>query len=136
MPPPGITVPAADRAELQAELEKLGESIHKLGSNPLAPDVVIFHNAVRYALEYNEFFKPEEIAKAKALLKHGQERAEQLAAGTGALDHRDRAWWCAATSRRSTAACSRTGWSCRRRIRRPRRIAGAWMPGFTDATRR
>ncbi len=27
------------------------------------------------------------------------------------------AWWCAATSRRSTARCSRTAWSCRPRIR-------------------
>jgi pimeloyl-ACP methyl ester carboxylesterase len=81
VPPPGIHVPAADRTELQAEVAKLGESIHKLGSNKLVPDLAIFHNAVRYALEYNEFFKPDEIAKAKALLKLGQERADLLAAG-------------------------------------------------------
>jgi hypothetical protein len=29
VPPPGINVPAADHAELQAELSKLGESIRK-----------------------------------------------------------------------------------------------------------
>jgi len=81
VPPLGIQVTAAERAELQAGLEKLGESIHKLGGKKLAADVVIFHNAVRYALQYNEFFKPDEIAKAKVLLKLGQERADLLAAG-------------------------------------------------------
>ena len=58
-----------------------GPSIDKIRSNPLAPDVQIFHNAVRYALQYNEFFKPDEIGRAKQLLRQGQERADALAGG-------------------------------------------------------
>jgi len=81
VPPPGIEVPAPDRAELQAGLEHLRASIDKVRSNPLAPDVLIFHEAVRYALQYNEFFNANEIAKAKALLQQGEDRAAQLAQG-------------------------------------------------------
>src|SRR5262249_31564155 len=41
----------------------------------------IFHNAARYALQYDEFFKPEEIYRAKELLRQGLERADALARG-------------------------------------------------------
>src|SRR5213079_2628217 len=44
-------------------------------------DVLIYQEAVRYALQYNELFKADEIAKAKTLLAHGEERAAQLADG-------------------------------------------------------
>src|SRR6476659_2346524 len=81
VPPPGVPVPAADRAELEEGLARLGRSIDKLRSNPLAPDVQIFHNAVRYAMQNDEFFKPEEIGRAKQLLRQGQERADALAGG-------------------------------------------------------
>jgi len=89
VPPPGVAVTAADRAELEAGLARLGHSIDKIRNHPLAPDVIIFHNAVRYALQYDEFFKPTEIAHAKELLQQGQERADALAAGS--------APWAAAT---------------------------------------
>jgi hypothetical protein len=81
VPPVGVAVSSADRAELQAGIDRLGDSIRKLGSNRQVPDVRIFYNAARYALEYNEFFKPDEIGRAKELLKLGQERADALAAG-------------------------------------------------------
>jgi dienelactone hydrolase len=81
VPPPGVAVPAADRAELEAGLARLGRSIDKIRDNPLAPDVQIFHNAVRYALQYDEFFKPEEITRAKDVLRQGQERADALGGG-------------------------------------------------------
>ncbi|SPF50133.1 conserved exported hypothetical protein [Candidatus Sulfopaludibacter sp. SbA4] len=81
VPPPGIELPAADHAELQAGLDHLRASIDKVRGNPLAPDVLIFQEAVRYALQYNEFFNANEIAKAKALLQQGEERAAQLAQG-------------------------------------------------------
>ncbi|MES2463095.1 MAG: prolyl oligopeptidase family serine peptidase, partial [Armatimonadota bacterium] len=45
------------------------------------PDVQIFHNAVRYPLQYNEFYDPREIATAKALLAQGMDRAKLLRAG-------------------------------------------------------
>src|SRR6185369_2982671 len=81
IPAIGIEVPAADRGELQAGLAHLSASIEKLKPGPLLPDVLIFREAVRYALQYNEFFKPAEIDNAKKLLALGEERAAQLAEG-------------------------------------------------------
>jgi hypothetical protein len=51
-------------------------------------DVEIFHKAVRYALDYGEFFNPKEIAAA-AWLKLGAER-EGIAGGETILARRDR----------------------------------------------
>ncbi|MBI1788322.1 MAG: prolyl oligopeptidase family serine peptidase [Acidobacteria bacterium] len=82
VPPPGVPVPDKDRAELEAGLGQLGRAIEKLSGVELLPDVQIFHEAVRYALQYNEFFRPEEIARAKELLRQGQERAAALARGS------------------------------------------------------
>jgi hypothetical protein len=82
IPPTGIPVPAADREELEAGLARLRAAAAKLKGNPLLPDVLIYQEAVRYALQYNEFFKPAEIAAAKMLLKQGEERAAQLAGGS------------------------------------------------------
>src|SRR5205085_8986237 len=69
VPPPGIEVPAAERAELEAGIATLGKEIESLRAElknkpallKLLPDVQIYHNAARYALTYNEFYKPEEI---------------------------------------------------------------------------
>jgi hypothetical protein len=89
IPPPGIVVPSADQAELKAGVEALGEEIEalrpQLESKPalleLLPDVQVYHNAVRYALTYNEFFDAREIPIAKALLKQGLDRATALGEG-------------------------------------------------------
>jgi len=81
VPPLGIEVPAMDRAELEAGLERLDAAAGPLKSNPLLPDVLIYREAVRYALKYNEFFSPGEVAKAKTLLQEGEERARQLSQG-------------------------------------------------------
>ncbi len=92
VPPPGVAVPEADRAELAAGIAALGKEIDSLRESlkkhpgsaallALLPDVQIFHNAARYALAYNEFFKPEEIAAAKKQLKQGMERAQALREG-------------------------------------------------------
>src|SRR5258708_38027566 len=81
IPADGVEVPAADRAELESGLARLQASAARLKGNPLLPDVLIYSEAVRFSLQYNEFFKPAEIAAAKALLKQGEERAAQLAAG-------------------------------------------------------
>src|SRR6185503_20473596 len=78
VPPAGVEIAAQDRAELEAGLQRLRASIDKLAGNPLLPDVLIYHEAVRYALLYNEFFKLDEVAKARTLLSHGEERARQL----------------------------------------------------------
>ena len=81
VPPPGIAVPPEVRAELQAGLDRLGKTIETLKDNPLLPDVLVFHKAVRFALEGNEFFNANEFEKARAALREGQARADALAHG-------------------------------------------------------
>ena len=90
IPPIGVTVTDADRSELQAGLASLNAVIATLkatsagivpGQPDLVPDVEIYARAVNYALNFNEFFNPGEIRTAKALLKQGTERAEQLKVG-------------------------------------------------------
>jgi hypothetical protein len=89
IPPPGVSVPDADRAELQAGGKELGEQIDALRASlkgkpellELLPDVQIFQNAVRYALTYDEFFNAREIPSAKKLLQEGLKRAKALREG-------------------------------------------------------
>src|SRR3984957_18861754 len=81
VPPAGIEISASDRAELQAGLDDLRAATTKLHGNALLPDVLIYQEAVRYALQYDEFFKADEVAKAKALLQQGEERAADLEQG-------------------------------------------------------
>lgn len=81
IPPLGVEVPDQVRTGLEAGLARLQASIDKLGGNELLPDVLIYHQAVRYALEYNEFFNPGQFADARQLLRTGQERADQLLRG-------------------------------------------------------
>lgn len=88
VPPPGVAVTDADRAELQQTLERFGQLLTELRqvlkSKPalleLLPDVQVYHNAVRYALTYGEFFNLKEVAVAKKLLQQGLDRARELAA--------------------------------------------------------
>jgi pimeloyl-ACP methyl ester carboxylesterase len=89
VPPPGVAVAAADRAELQADVDALGKEIDGLRAAlkgkpallDLLPDVQVYHKAVDGALRYNEFFNAREIPVARALLKQGMERAAQLKEG-------------------------------------------------------
>lgn len=85
VPPPGIAVPEADRKALEAGLADLGAAIEPLKGRAEAarylPDVQIFHNAVRYALEHGEFFAAADLGRARALLAAGKERAQALARG-------------------------------------------------------
>ncbi len=88
-PPPGIAVPDAERAELTSGIAALGKDIEalriELRTKPallaLLPDVQVFHNAVRYALDYNEFFDAKQFPVAKNLLVLGAQRAKELRAG-------------------------------------------------------
>jgi dienelactone hydrolase len=81
LPAKGIAVPDADRRELRAELDRLGARMDALKGNPHLPDVAVFHKAVRFALEGDEFFREPQIARAKELLRVGSERADALAHG-------------------------------------------------------
>src|SRR6266404_3705551 len=90
IPPRGAAIAAADREELEQGVTRLGNEIESLRKElknkpaqlALLPDVQIFHNAVRYALTYEEIFNPtNEIPAAKAALKLGLDRASQLREG-------------------------------------------------------
>jgi dienelactone hydrolase len=98
VPPKGSEIPAADRESLTKELDLLGKEIQALKKslelNPalleLLPDVEIYHKAVRYALEYDEFYiekdKKDKVIRddvkvAASQLKIGLERAKELRLG-------------------------------------------------------
>jgi len=89
IPPKGVPIPDADRKELQAGLAEfrklLAELPTALKGKPdllaLLPDVEIYEKAVRYAVDYEEFFNPKEIPVAKQLLAQGMKRAAELKAG-------------------------------------------------------
>ncbi|HYG78693.1 MAG TPA: prolyl oligopeptidase family serine peptidase [Planctomycetota bacterium] len=89
LPPEGVPIPDAEKAELSAGAKQLGEMIEKLKVDlkgkpellDLLPDVQIYHNALRYALTYDEFFDPKDAGSGKMLVKTGLERARQLAEG-------------------------------------------------------
>jgi dienelactone hydrolase len=87
VPPPGVAVPEADRKELTEGVARLSEAIRGLGTNALAPDVAIFRDAVRYALDYNEFLAAADIGKARALLAEGMKRAGELQRGAPSWVH-------------------------------------------------
>ncbi len=89
VPPPGVAVPDADKADLTAGVEALGKEIDAIrselkGKPALArlPDIQIFLKSVDWALRYNEIFNVKEIATAKKHLKQGLERAKLLREGT------------------------------------------------------
>ncbi len=87
VPPVGIEVPAADRAELQQGLAKLNAALDELRKLPdartqqLLPDVEIFARAVREGLEHRELFSSRDVANAKKVLGEGLQRAESLLGG-------------------------------------------------------
>jgi hypothetical protein len=84
VPPAGIELPEADRKALEAGLGTLGQEIQRLRKDPEAarrlPDVEIFYQAVRIAIDHNEFFDAKELEKAKKLIAAGTARARELAA--------------------------------------------------------
>jgi len=89
IPPIGVKLDPTVEAELQTGVKEFGEEIQKLQTTlknkpallELLPDVQVFYNAVKYPLQYNEFFNAKEGDTAKNLLKIGRERAKSLAEG-------------------------------------------------------
>jgi len=85
-PPPGILVPPEVKAELTASTTALAKRIDllraDLASKPallkLLPDVEIFYNAVHNALQDDIFYGTNQFKLARALLRQGMERAQQL----------------------------------------------------------
>lgn len=87
VPPPGIEVPPADRQALEAGLAELDAKVAELKGrkdakvDALLPDVLIYARAVRTALEHDEFFRADEVGKARRHLATGRGRADDLLAG-------------------------------------------------------
>ncbi len=88
LPPPGVAIPDADRAELTTAVAELGKEIAALnlsklggGMDALIPDVEVFHKAVDWALRYDEFYNVKEVATARTLLAEGKSRAAALKEG-------------------------------------------------------
>src|SRR5258706_10627351 len=90
IPPRGKAISAEDRQQLEEGVAHLGQEIEalrtKLKAKPaqlaLLPDIQIFHNAVRYALRYDEIFNPSnEVAAAQAFIRQGLDRETQLREG-------------------------------------------------------
>ena len=87
IPPPGIRIADADRAELEAAAADLGKDVESLRGDlkgalrDLLPDVQIYHKAVDWALRYDEFYKSNEVQVARTLLQQGKERARALRGG-------------------------------------------------------
>ena len=88
VPPPGVEVPDETRKALEAELKTLADDITKIraaqANKPALrylPDVQVFHDAVKIALEHGEFFDVKEFDQAKKLITMGRERAAHLTQG-------------------------------------------------------
>ncbi|HEX4131762.1 MAG TPA: prolyl oligopeptidase family serine peptidase [Pirellulales bacterium] len=89
IPPVGVEVSEADRAELEQGLHKLQEKIEQLRKRgqkeakiaALVPDVEVFARAVHGALTYREFFVAGDVAKGKSLWRDGLARADALLSG-------------------------------------------------------
>lgn len=86
VPPPGIKISDADRAQLMTSLKAVETTIANINSSPLMTDVRVLSEAVKNALKYDEFFKPEEVTKAKELLVAAHARAEDLLNGRANWD--------------------------------------------------
>ena len=81
IPPAGVAVPDADQRQLRNGLARLATRMEAMKTNPHITDVRIFYKAVQYALDGNEFFTPEDIFRAKELLRMGNERMSSLEHG-------------------------------------------------------
>ena len=89
MPPVGIAVPPDTKAGLEKGVTDLGRAIDdlkvSLKSKPdlldLLPDVQIYYNAVRYALDDDIFYKDTDFAAAQKFINEGLERARLLKSG-------------------------------------------------------
>lgn len=88
-PPEGISIPQEIKSKLEKETAELGREIDQWVSAgkgkaefiELLPDVEIFQKAVRYAIEDNIFYKPDDFAAASRLLAEGKERVRLLREG-------------------------------------------------------
>jgi hypothetical protein len=92
LPPPGIKLSDADRAELEKQTAEFEHQLliatvqirAKSTEAKLLPDVAVYAKAVRFALANGEFYDPKDVAKAKSVLKSANDRLQQLKANKAA----------------------------------------------------
>ncbi|QNN23757.1 hypothetical protein HED60_16255 [Planctomycetales bacterium ZRK34] len=77
VPPPGDALQPEQRTKLTADLA----AVEKRLAGVDEPDIEIFAKAVRFALDFDEFYRKNDVAKAENLLKLAGERLDALAAG-------------------------------------------------------
>jgi hypothetical protein len=85
IPPQGTPLAPADQAAIEKGIKELGAAIDELKAQlhgkpdaSFLPDVQIYHNALRYPLQYNE---PIDVKKAQAAIAEGMARATELKSG-------------------------------------------------------
>lgn len=90
VPPKGSMIAEEDRNDLKSGLAELKKEIDGLKGNELLPDVEIYYQAVRYALEFDELYVTKDatgkvtrndVPTAKNHIKTGLKRAKELKDG-------------------------------------------------------
>lgn len=87
LPPPGIMIPAEDRARLEAAAVRLAKNLDTARAKLSSPmrerldDIEIYLSAVEQALANGEFFDRKDVGRAEDLLRRGQARLDELTAG-------------------------------------------------------
>lgn len=82
LPPAGGMIDDGDRQRLAARLQELDERFEARATDPLAPDVEVLLDAVRWALKFDEFYKPDDDRRANALLDEAAGRIDSLQSAT------------------------------------------------------
>lgn len=92
LPPVGIVLPAKQKQVLYAKVEQLEKEMAEFDPRienrdrenmkyRYFADVAIFPKAVRYALDYDEFYQKSDAAEAEKLLEMGRQRLAELKKG-------------------------------------------------------
>ncbi len=80
LPAPGKPLDALAKQKLQADLKSLQPLWQSVASDPLAADAGVMVKALRYALEFDEFYKPDDVKKATRVLEETKRRLNALKA--------------------------------------------------------
>jgi hypothetical protein len=89
IPPPGLAIPEESRRELTEGASSLALEVENLRAHlvkspallAVLPDIEVLQKAVDWALRYDEFFRTNEVASARALLSEAAARVASLREG-------------------------------------------------------
>lgn len=80
LPPVGMEIPRAIRLPLEQQLRILEAAAKSFAQDPLQADAMVLLKAVRFALINGEFYRPQDVEKAKELLQLAESRLAELRA--------------------------------------------------------